>query len=106
MTSMNMDKILGNMVLLKLDNWEELEPFGIEGEHVYARVIGMGDFGLWIENTSFEAAPVTSSTAESCLAYVLVSWNHVKSVVFFPNIEDESLFDYDKVKSLGFHSKK
>ncbi len=99
---MNMDRIVGNMVLLKLDNWRELEPFGIEGEHVYARVVGIGDFGIWIENPAFESTPVTASAPEACVAYVLISWNFVKSVVYFPDIDEEEFQANEGVKRLGF----
>lgn len=100
---MDMDRIVGHMVMLKLDNWQELEAFGIEGEHVYARVVGVGDFGLWIENPSFEAAPVTASAPESCLAYILISWSFVKSVVFFPHIDESEFTETIRVKRLGFN---
>ena len=103
MESMDMDRTVGRMVMLKLDNWQELEPFGIEGEHIYARIVGVGDFGLWIENPSFEAAPVTASAPEACLAYILVSWNYVKSLVFFPYIDEHEYTEESRVKRLGFN---
>ena len=102
METMDMDRIVGKMVLLKLDNWQELEPFGIEGEHVYARIVGVGDFGLWIENPSFEAAPVTATAPEACLAYILIAWSFVKSLVFFPQIDEQDFTEDTTVKRLGF----
>jgi hypothetical protein len=99
---MNMDVVVGSMVLLKIENWQELQPFGIEGEHVYARVVGVGDFGIWIENPSFEAAPVTAAAPESCVAYIMVAWSFVKSVVYFPEINEEEFIARGEVKYLGF----
>ena len=102
MASMNMEQVIGSMVLLKVDNWRELEPFGIEGEHIYARVVGVGDFGIWIENPSFEAAPVTANAPESCTAYILIAWSFIKSVVYFPAITEDEFTARHEVKQMGF----
>ncbi len=106
MASMSMEQVVGSMVLLKIDNWRELEPFGIEGEHVYARVVGVGDFGIWIENPAFEAAPVTADAPEACIAYILIAWSFVKSVVFFPEINEEEFTARHEVKQMGFSQHK
>ena len=99
---MTFEKIVGDMVLLKLNNWRELEPFGIDGEHIYAKVVGIGDFGLWIENPAFEAAPVTASAPEACLAYIMIAWGDIRSVVYFPDIDEDTFVEHNEVKRLGF----
>ncbi|MFA4985712.1 MAG: hypothetical protein WC712_03920 [Candidatus Brocadiia bacterium] len=102
MEAMNLDNVVGSMIMLKIDNWRELEPFGIEGEQIYARCVGVGDFGIWIENPAFESAPVTAGAPESALAYILIAWSFVKAVVYFPDMEEGEFQVKEEVKKLGF----
>ncbi len=92
---MNIEKIVGDVVLLVLDNHEPLKELGITQKGIYTKIVGYDENGIWIEHPQFAVpimnAPENSKTkkpkTKMVTASVLIAWAFIVSVVHFPDVE-------------------
>ena len=105
---MNMDKAVGDIVLLVLRDGLPLKGLGIRQKKIYVRVQGYDRIGLWLELPGYQL-PQLSHSAESperemtAVGCALAPWAVIESVVHFPDLEG---FDFPspEVDSLGFQT--
>ena len=103
---MNMDKAVGDIVLLVLRDGMPLQGLGIRQKKIYVRVQGHDPIGLWIELPEYQLPQLAHSsegperevTAVGC---ALAPWSVVESIVHFPDLEGFD-FHHPEVDSLGF----
>ena len=96
---MTIENIVGDIVLLVLDNHEPLKELGITQSGIYAKIVGYDENGIWIDHPQFKipkmtpskAGKTTKSGSQSVTASVLIPWAFIVSVVHFPGVEG---FDY------------
>lgn len=108
---MNIDEIMNKTVMLVLFNHEGLEPAGIKERKFYAKVVGRDSLGIWIENPKLETTRVRDDHGiiippehrqhEEHLAYILIPWGNVRSMVHFPTRKGFDAIEDEEVKSLG-----
>ena len=105
---MNMDKAVGDIVLLVLRDGLPLKGLGIRKKKIYVRVQGFDHVGLWLELPEYQLpqlahspeGPEREMTAVAC---ALAPWAVIESIVHFPDLEG---FDFPnpEVDSLGFQA--
>ncbi len=91
---MSIENIVGDIVLLMLDNHEPLKELGITQKGIYAKIVGYDENGIWIEHPQFNV-PVLSEdedgkskpSTKPVTASVLIAWAFIVSVVHFPGVE-------------------
>lgn len=100
---MKMAEIIGDVVLLVLDNHEPLKELGIDQNRCYTRVAGYDDFGVWVEHPGINIPKDAEgkSGVQTVGASVLIPWPFIASVVHFPGVEG---FDFPNPfeKDIGF----
>lgn len=108
---MTIDEIINKTVMLMIFQNDGLDAVGIKEKKFYAKVVGRDSIGLWIENPKLETTRVRDEQGvlipperrhhEEYLAYVLVPWGNIKSVVHFPMREGFNNFEDEAAKSIG-----
>lgn len=108
---MTIDDIINKTVMFMLFTHDGLEPAGIKERKFYAKVVGRDSLGLWIENPKLETTRVRDDHGiiippehrkhEEHLAYVLIPWGNIRSVVHFPARKDLHEAEDEEAKSLG-----
>lgn len=108
---MTIDEIINKTVMLMIFQSDGLDPAGIKEKKFYAKVVGRDSIGLWIENPKVETTrlrddngiliPPEQRLHEEHLAYVLVPWGNIRSVVHFPDREGFDNFEDEEAKSIG-----
>ena len=61
MDVMKIEEIVGDIILLILDNYEPLKKIGIENDKFFVRVKGYDEYGLWIYQPKFTVPKITSN---------------------------------------------
>lgn len=102
---MRMDDLKGRLALFKFaeDIRESLPLFQIYKDEVWAVVTGIEDFGIWIENPSYELGvwwdeegkliPPHQQKQEKLKTHIFVPWRYIKALM---SVEDER---FQRVKS-------
>jgi hypothetical protein len=108
---MTIDEIINKTVMFMIFNHEGLEPAGIKERKFYAKVVGRDSLGLWIENPKLETTrmrndhgsiiPPELRKHEEHLAYILIPWGNIRSLVHFPARQGFDTVEDEEVKSLG-----
>ncbi len=111
---MSIKEIEGAKVLLRV-NPDALKLIGVQGidePSFYARIVGVDQLGLWVEHPNFCSIPAFTEDGEYippekrrkvCYkAYVLILWQFITSVVFFP--EREGYAPAEEGVEIGFAS--
>jgi hypothetical protein len=108
---MTIDDIVNKMVMFMIFNHEGLESAGIKEKKFYAKVVGRDSIGLWIENPKLETTrvrddhgiiiPPRSRQHEEHVAYVLIPWGNIRSVVHFPMREGFDTAEDEEASALG-----
>jgi hypothetical protein len=103
---MKIETIVGDVVLLVLQDIESLKEMGIQKNKIYARIVGYDENGIWIEHPSFQIPRMETPsnkegdiTTETVTASVLIAWPFITSIVHFPNVEG---FDFPNPFDLHF----
>ncbi|HUX08480.1 MAG TPA: hypothetical protein VMX35_14355 [Acidobacteriota bacterium] len=104
----NTQDILGQKAYFKIRNQEELTFFGIKEAQFYARVVGVDNFGVWIENPKWEFVRVRDDAGEIIppekrkmevhRTHVLLFWGTIVSIMTCPGREG---FDVHEAKEIG-----
>ena len=91
---MKIETIVGDVVLLVLQDTETLKELGIQKNKIYARVAGYDENGIWIEHPNFQIPRKENSddknskiTTVTVTASVLIVCPHVLSFVHFSGVE-------------------
>ena len=91
---MKIETIVGDVVLLVLQDIESLKEMGIQKNKIYVRIVGYDENGIWIEHPNFQIPRIADPsnkesevTTESVTASVLIAWPFITSIVHFPNVE-------------------
>ena len=91
---MKIESIVGDVVLLVLQEVESLKEMGIQKNKIYARIAGYDENGIWIEHPNFQIPRMddpnnkdSKVTMETVTATVLIAWPFITSIVHFPNVE-------------------
>ena len=91
---MKIETIVGDVVLLVLQDTETLKELGIHKNKIYARVAGYDENGIWFEHPNFQIPRMENPddknseiTTETVTASVLIAWPYVSSIVHFPGVE-------------------
>jgi hypothetical protein len=108
---MTIDDTVNKTVMFMLFNHEGLEPAGIKEKKFYAKVVGRDSIGLWIENPKLETTRVRDDNGliippqrrqhEEHVAYVLIPWGNIRSVVHFPTREGFDTIEDEEASALG-----
>ena len=115
LTEMSIKEIEGAKVLLRV-NPEALKLIGVQGidePSFYARIVGVDQLGLWVEHPNFCSIPAYTEDGQYippekrrkvCYkAYVLILWQYITSVVYFP--EREGYAPAEEGAEIGFTSR-
>lgn len=91
-----MQNVVGSKVLIQLHRqaYEVLELKGVDSEKFVARVVGIDQWGMWIDNPSYTTTPVYTDEGEyippekrqevTHRAVVLLMWPYIQTVTQFP----------------------
>ena len=98
---MKIETIVGDVVLLVLQDAETLKELGIQKNKIYARVAGYDENGIWIEHPNFQIPRMENPddkdskiTTETVTASVLIAWPYVCSIVHFTGVEGFDFHDH------------
>tara|TARA_Y100001947_G_C10318973_1_gene295262 strand:- start:6 stop:347 length:342 start_codon:yes stop_codon:yes gene_type:complete len=109
---MNINEIIEDIVLLKLENFEPLKDLGIIQKSLFAKILGYDEHGVWIHHPKFQVADVQEGKQIKSIkapktreveASVLIPWGFIVSIVHFPG---EQGFDFPNPfeKHIGFEA--
>ena len=105
---MNMDKAVGDIVLLVLRDGLPLKGLGIRQKKIYVRVQGHDRIGLWLELPEYQLPQLADSPEgpereKTVVGCALAPWAVIESIVHFTDLEG---FDFPrpKVDPLGFQA--
>ena len=105
MDIMKIEEIVGDIILVILDNYEPLKKIGIENDKFFVRVKGYDEYGLWIYQPKFTVPKITSNKkneTQNVEASILIPWGFIVSIAHFPGADGfdfPSPFDSD----IGFN---
>ena len=92
-----MEHVIGNKVLIVLHKqaYDLLSIQGIDSEKFVARVTGVDNFGMWIENPNYTTTPVYTDEGEyippedrrevTYCAVMLLQWSFIQTILQFPD---------------------
>ena len=108
---MTIDEVMNKTVMLMVFQSEGLDAAGIKEKKFYAKIVGRDSIGLWIENPKMETTRVRDENGflippekrqhEEHLAYIMIPWGNVRSVVHFPTREGFDTFEDEETKAIG-----
>ena len=109
---MNINEVIDDIVLLKLENYEPLKDLGIIQKSLFAKILGYDEHGVWIHHPKFQVADVQEGKQIKSIkapktreveAAVLMPWGFIVSIVHFPG---EQGFDFPNPfeKHIGFEA--
>ncbi len=103
---MNIDELVGDIVLLVLKTGQPLQGLGVRQDKTYVRLMGHDRFGVWVELPDFHMPQLQHSTTgpeqeQKADASALVPWSAIMSIVAFPDLTG---FDYPRpdLEKIGF----
>jgi hypothetical protein len=100
---MILDELKGEIVLIKLKSYEELETFGVPSSSVYAKVIEVDErVGIWIENPKWSPKKTAKEDQEH-MTQILIRWEYVVGIMTFP--DRDGFKEEAEIKPMGFVSK-
>ena len=87
---MKIEKVVGDLILLVLDNHEPLKKIGIDQDKIFVRVKGYDENGMWIHHPGFLVPNLKDENkkkTKKIVASILIPWAFVVSVAHFPGAE-------------------
>ena len=87
---MEIEKVMGNLILLVLDTHESLKKIGIEQDKVFVKVEGYEENGMWIHHPGFLVPNLKDENKEKTkkiVASILIPWAFIVSIAHFPGAE-------------------
>jgi len=87
---MKIEEVVGDLILLVLDNHEPLKKIGIDKDKIFVQVKGYDENGMWIHHPEFQVPnfKVDEDNATKKLeASILIPWVFIVSIAHFPGAE-------------------
>ena len=102
---MKIEKVVGDIILLVLDNHKSLKKIGIDQEKNFVKVEGYDENGMWIHHPGFEVPNFSekkNKNTKKIEATILIPWVFIVSIAHFPGAEG---FDFPSpfVQHIGFN---
>ena len=102
---MQIDQVIGDIILLVLHNHEPLKKIGIEEDRIFVKVKGYDGNGMWIHQPNFQISKPSKkmdvSSKKSIEASILIPWGFIVSIAHFPGTDGLDFPDPFKLK-IGF----
>jgi len=90
MDVMKIEEIVGDIILVILDNYEPLKKIGIENDKFFVRIKGYDEYGLWIYQPKFTIPKISNNNktkTQRVAASILIPWGFIVSIAHFPGAE-------------------
>ena len=87
---MKIEKVVGDIILLVLDNHESLNKIGIDKEKIFVEVKGYDENGMWIYHPGFQVPDISEKSKDGSKkleASILIPWPFIVSIAHFPGAE-------------------
>ena len=87
---MKIEKVVGDLILLVLDNHEPLKKIDIDQDKIFVKVKGYDENGMWIHHPGFLVPNLKDENNEKTkkiVASILIPWNFIVSIAHFPGAE-------------------
>ena len=87
---MKIEEVVGDLILLVLDNHEPLKKIGIDQDKIFVHVKGYDENGMWIHHPGFQVPNITGDEIEETKkleASILIPWAFIVSIAHFPGAE-------------------
>ena len=87
---MKIEEVVGDLILLVLDNHEPLKKIGIDQDKIFVHVKGYDENGMWIHHPGFQVPNITgdgSTETKKLEASILIPWVFIVSIAHFPGAE-------------------
>ena len=101
---MKIEEVVGDIILLVLDNYEPLKKIGIDQDKIFAKIKGYDGNGMWIHHPEFKVPNFDSKDKQKTQALeasILIPWGFIVSIAHFPGAKG---FDFPSPfdQSIGF----
>ena len=102
---MKIEKVVGDLILLVLDNHEPLKKIGIDQDKIFVKVEGYDKNEMWIHHQGFLVPNLKDENKEKTkkiVASILIPWAFIVSIAHFPGAEG---FDFSSPfeQHIGFN---
>ena len=87
---MKIEKVVGDLILLVLDNHKPLKKTGIDQEKIFIKVESYDESGRWIHHPGFLVPNLKDENKEKTkkiVASILIPWAFIVSIAHFPGAE-------------------
>ena len=87
---MKIEKVVGDLILLVLDNHEPLKKIGIDQDKIFVKVKGYDGNGMWIHHPGFQVPNFDNGNKQKTKkieASILIPWVFIVSIAHFPGAE-------------------
>ena len=87
---MKIEKVVGDLILLVLDNHEPLKKIGVDQDKIFVKVEGYDENGIWIHHPGFLVPNLKDENKEKTkkiVASILIPWAFIVSIAHFPGAE-------------------
>ena len=84
---MKIEGVVGDIILLILDNHEPLKKIGIDQDKIFAKIKGYDENGMWIYHPEFKVPNFdqeNNKTTKTLEASILIPWAFIVSIAHFP----------------------
>ena len=84
---MKIEKVVGDLILLVLDNHEPLKKIGIDQDKIFVKVEGYDENGMCIHHPGFLIPNLKDENKEKTkkiVASILIPWDFIVSIAYFP----------------------
>ena len=87
---MKIEKVVGDLILLVLNNHEPLKKIGIDQDKIFVHVKGYDENGMWIHHPGFEVPNFSekkNKNTKKLEATILIPWVFIVSIAHFHGAE-------------------
>ena len=87
---MKIEEVVGDIILLVLDNHEPLKKIGIDQDKIFAKIKGYDENGMWIYHPEFQVPSFDSKNGgktKTLEASILIPWAFIVSIAHFPGAQ-------------------
>ena len=87
---MKIEEVVGDLILLILDNPEPLKKIGIDQDRIFFKVKGYDENGMWIHHPGFQVPNLSSKKEKDTKkleASILIPWVFIVSIAHFPGAD-------------------
>ena len=87
---MKIEEVVGDLILLILDNHEPLKKIGIDQDRIFVKVKRYDENGMWIHHPGFQVPNLSSKKEKDTKkleASILIPWVFIVSIAHFPGAD-------------------